>query len=496
MAETEGFEHSDRVLNKRSLYIALAIFLVCTQAMIFVVGQLAWFDVSFSLETVQKLRVDGLSSIDFSQYDAHPPTYYYALYVWSYLNPGLTEYHWAQELSVLFGLIFFTFVWLALTELFGHNGSLATMLLSACSSFIHYGVEARSYMLLLMLSAIILYCIVMRLRGTFMWVAAICAFLLPMTHYLASMAVIFFTAMVVLVSKSRNSWSLDRVGIMVFMIAGMAGMALSAFMYALPQHARVEGTWFLPSSITSWPSSLMFTMFFTENLSIHVATFVLIMSIILYLFWKLFRLVKPYMNWVDLVWVLMIATALAPLSYLAIANLLRSMNFSNLYHHRFFLVITWMFAAAAFVALAKWLDSLANRKLAVSFLLCVFAGLIAGSVVASQNVPRELQILIEQTPCEAITIVHESPFSAIPYQYYAREKNCAWDNIILTNLTQRMLNGGGGDIVSDKLFYNLTLPANVTNYYYVNGSGLVSINGSVTVIVQEDGVNLLRVRSS
>lgn len=79
--------------SRTLLVVSLLVFLVLSQCLIFVVDREPWIDVSFSLQTVDNLRVGGLGSVDFKQYDVHPPTHYYLLYGWSYLNPGFSEYH-------------------------------------------------------------------------------------------------------------------------------------------------------------------------------------------------------------------------------------------------------------------------------------------------------------------------------------------------------------------------------------------------------------------
>lgn len=190
--------------NKWLLVIALVVFLILTQYVIFGISRLAWFDVSFSLETVQHMRENGFRSVDWSQYDVHAEGYYDVLYFWSYLNPGMSVYHWAQELSVVAGLVFFVFAFSSLGRVFGSDGELAAMSLAFFTTYVHYGTEARAYMIVMMLSAIIFWGVVNEFRGWSFVVSLVAVVLLPFMNYLAAMAIPFFTVMYIVISRKRN----------------------------------------------------------------------------------------------------------------------------------------------------------------------------------------------------------------------------------------------------------------------------------------------------
>jgi hypothetical protein len=97
-------------------------------------------------------------------------------------------------------------------------------------------------------------------------------------------------------------------------------------------------------------------------------------------------------------------------------------------------------------------------------------------VYQKEIIHTELKDLMMHTPCpqnETIYIAHESPFSALPYEVWAREHKCNWFDFVSTNMTQRALNGGGGDALrSDQIYLEKTLPPDV-NYYVVYAAGIV-----------------------
>ena len=185
-------------MDKKLLWGTLAIFLVLSQFVIFIVDREAWFDTSFSLETVNAMR-EG-KQIDFAAWDVHPPVFYFSLYYWSFLNPGMSEYHWAQELSVLFGLIFFIFAYLSFSKLFGKQGEIAIFLLMACSTYVHYGTEPRSYALILAMSAILLYCVIRNFeKGWMTATSLVIAFTFPLVHYYAAAVALSFFGIYIII---------------------------------------------------------------------------------------------------------------------------------------------------------------------------------------------------------------------------------------------------------------------------------------------------------
>jgi len=130
--------------------------------------------------------------------------------------------------------------------------------------------------------------------------------------------------------------------------------------------------------------------------------------------------------------------------------------------------------------------------------------------VSSAN--HELQYMMEATPCPykdaldvtvsdqgfwRVPIGHESAFSSVPYEVYAREYGCLWDNFISTDLEPLMANSGGFDAIRDsqKVYWNLTLPEH--SFFYVQSTAkefpLDEENRTYEIIAKDDGIWLLYV---
>jgi len=495
--------------SKVILTSVIVIFFLLSQWIIFSVDREHWFDVSFTLETVHKLRQDGIVSIDFQKWDVHPPVFYYLSYFWSFLNPGAGEYHWAQELPAVLMLGFLIFVFFALRKLFGRSGELAVIGLSMCTTYLHYGTEVRTYALLLLLSGIVFYGVVNDLKGWCGVAAMVAVFLMPLCHYFASMGVFFYAAVGMLYARKRSEFFFDaKKRYVIFIVIGLIGIAIAGFGYALSQKERVAGTWFEPPSVLEWPSSVVYA-FFVSDKFVLVGVSQMLLTL-LYLFflgllgycsWKTYSILKSGVPSIrEMMLILMGSSALVPVIGLAAIPLLGG-SFANLYHYRFFLIVTWLFAAMFFVLIAdivvQWFGQEGKGLRSVLLSVGVVLILLTMAFGYGRSVHHELGNLMKQTPCpkgneSVIQIAHESPFSALPYEVYAREYKCKWFNFVSTRLTPMMLNGGGGDAMAGRIFFNKTLPDG--DYYYVQAEKTVKVDGYQELIAVEDGVNLTFVR--
>ena len=488
------------------LVIALSLFLVLTQLNIFVVDAENWFDVSFSLQTAYLLNENGWGSIQFSQYDVHSPVYYYVLAGWQRLNPGLSEYHWARELSVLLGLLFIVFVFFGLRKLYRLSGEIATVFLAACATYVHFATEVRMYMLVLLYSAIVFWAVMHGLeRRVHRWLAYGALMLSTMTHYFAGMMVPFFLVLYFLVMKKRRLWGIETRRRLVRMaLWGFAGL-LVALCWAIPQRVRVDGAWFQAPSPLSFISAAFYAFFPMDELmlplhGVSVAIYVLFVGVVVglmvYGVWRVFRGVLLDREGVLL---LMGMTMLFPLVLLLFLSTLNG-SFSNLYHHRFFLVVTWMFAAMLFVLVAEnmvwW--SVSGKRLWWVLLLVVVGVIVVMDALYVAGSHHELERMMVATPCVRdgfVLVGHESPFSSLPYEVWGRMHGCRWHSFIWTEVTRGMANGGGFDAIysSQVVYWGGELPKD--SFYYVESTAkefpLEAQGREFVVVAEDEGIRLL-----
>jgi len=333
-------------MGNKLLFATIAIFLIFTQVNIFIIDRPVWNDTAFTLETIQRMHERGWN-FDWKHYDVHPFGYYSVLYVWEYMNPGMTEYHWAEELSVLFGLVFFTLIFLGMRKLFPRYGELAVATMAFFSTYNHYFTEARMYGLVMMLSAILFYLVVvkrLRSRSVVFW-AMFVSILFPLVHYLAAIIPPFYVLFHMVLSRVENKeWSLkrkdDRFPLIWVFVGWLVGVVCALTIF-LPQRARIDAMWLPQSNVTSWPSSVIFSMLYTEGMDMTwwgtLSYFTIIVLMVLGVVYIYFQLSKGKKD--AAVMAMMMGSALMPLIFLAADSI------THLYHHRYFLGVIWMFAA-------------------------------------------------------------------------------------------------------------------------------------------------------
>jgi hypothetical protein len=510
-------------MDKKSKWVLVGIiilFFLIQQYMIFIVGRDYWFDEAFTAQTVYKLDMNGFNSINWGSYDVHPSMAYLPFAVWMKIPHGkILEHCWLAELDCLAMMLFLLFVGIGLNRVFGFYGVLSVILFAISTTYIHYGNETRQYAFLWVYSAIIFVAVVDGFENWKWYVAALFAVaLLPWTHYLASMAVFFYTVMVLAILKIRGKISKNvLVKVVAFLSTGVIAI-LTVLPIALAQKSRVFGTWFAPAGISDWPGAVAYTFFFSEHYKspniwqfVYFALmYVLIMCAIIFFFiWAVKRIVqKGLLNDQQVIMLFMGLTVVIPLVSLILMPFMGGHGFGNLYHPRFFMVLDWMFAAMIFVAITKWCFE--KRKRIVIFGTIIVLMVIMIFIYVNYMVNHDLIGVEKQTPCSSMNdaplyIGHDGPFSSLSFIVYGREHACNWVNFVSTFWTKEVLNGGGIDAQPDgTTYYNLTIPPNLTTYDLVTATD-VDVDGNrlswvpifsrknITVIASGDGIQVWRV---
>ena len=490
--------------NKILFLTFLVSFLLLSQFIIFEVDREAWFDSSFSLETAYILNTEGFSSIDFRSFDVHPPLYYYVLASWQKINPGMSEYHWAQELSVLIASMFLVLAFIGLTKLFPQYGVYGIIPLVFGTTYLHFATEPRMYIFVFALSALLFTSIMYRLKGLWMWFATVAVLLLPNFHYLAGMILPVMLLIHLVYNKDDPN---KKLHFWLLVLAWVAGI-LVALNWAIPQRMRTAGTWFQPPTISSWMSAAFYSIFMGDVFASEITWFariyftlfqVLVWTIIFafaFYIWKRRKQVISLSKSSSTL-LIMMCTAVLPLLALAFLSIGKQLTgggaFWHLYHHRFFLGLTWMFAAGLAVMVASfagnWLKK-SGKVLLGGVVVFVFATMLLGY---ANGVHHELQQTVAQTPCEPAWIGHESPFSSIPYAVYERELGgCGWNHFVSTQMTEKMSHSAGFDAIPNQtIYWNRELP--VHGFYHVRSTGeLFNLTGrSYSQVYVGDGIALL-----
>jgi hypothetical protein len=485
----------EKKMSKKLLLI-LAVFFLLAQFQVFVVQKEIWFDTAFSLETAHKINSEG--SPKWTEFDVHYPIFYFLLAGWQKLNLGLSEFQWAQQLTILASLGFIYFSYKFLQHLFGDKIAFWSALAyaSLSTTLLHFAIEPRSYIFVLLSASIAAYSAVTFKLHRFHFVFHLS--ILPMFHYFAVVAWPFLLLINFVAMRADKTTFKDWLKSHIWTFISVV-VSLSLVLYvAYFQRIRSEGTWFQFSSLNSFPSALSYSTFLFDNLVVATSDFLRVLYY-LFLLCVVVAFVHIYKNHERIknskYLMIMLSTAILPFLVLFALSFCRTGGFCNLYHHRFFLAATWMFALAVFTIITI-LVLRSGKQIQISVLILLALIAVASQITYSESVHYELKRTIYNTPCETALIGHESPFSLLPYKVYQRELGCDWMHFVSTNISVRRSRTAGFDILSsEEVYWNLTVPEK-PYYFVLSDSSIVEhsgVLGDFTIIHQDDGIRLVYV---
>jgi MFS family permease len=356
----------------------------------------------------------------------------------------------------------------------------------------------------MMLSAGCFYAAVRRFEGRGLWIAMGAAFMFPMTHYIAVVAVVYAMMVYMVVGQK---WYDGR----LLLVGGSAtmGVVISAIVFAIPQYLRIDRLWFFTMDMSSWPSSLLFGFFYPLGSGIlPVIVYIGFLILLCILGYSAFNLVVKLIDGKaddqERILLLMGSVAIVTAVGIELSKIV------PVYHHRFFLVILWMFAAMVFVLFWRWVygwwddyDSWKTGWLlfAVPAMIVVFAVLGGMFVQYATHQQRELERIEASIPCAGDrVVVAEELWSGLPLRVYARENGCAWHVLMSTNLTKRQVNSQGYDvIIAEDIYWNRSFPNQAFWFAYgsscENDSECLGLfeNRTSTIVRKDVGISLIYV---
>ena len=146
------------VKMNKFVFVAIPVILVLLSCLlqVIIIDRTFWTDESFTQLTIEK----NLNIQQFREYDVHPPGYYKVLGLWEMFNPlNIVEHMWLRLFSTVCAALFILVVMLMLEKLFGLNWKMFVVgvLISLSTTIAYFGSEARSYILVMLLSALAVY---------------------------------------------------------------------------------------------------------------------------------------------------------------------------------------------------------------------------------------------------------------------------------------------------------------------------------------------------
>jgi uncharacterized membrane protein len=413
----------------------------------------------------------------FQPKDVHPPGYYIVLKIWC----GIFGWNYvsARFLSLLFGIIGLVFVYYIVSDIFDRRTAIVSVaLMSFMSSYLHYFTEIRMYSMFFMFSVMsfyflrrMLYCHGNKLPDGFLFYSAL--YFLSILPYPYIHWYMFFP---LLMQISYGFW-FYRKKFDLGLIVGASVFWIPAVLYFIKQFLRLEVMWLKPVSMRTFPSAINFFMFHSntdlagnlENLVGYAGVFMCLAVIFVYSFLVMEKEERGH-----------IAFFLFYSTVPVIIGIVLS-NFWNVYHHRYFLFMGWPFIVLVVHGIFSFYDSDFWILRPISYLVGI---LLVGSIVYHlhdyyETIPTELRemndYLVKNGYCgEGYYLLHDSPFSSVPQQYYLRVSGCDAVNILYSELTTAELNSAGGDVIDKSLVIsNLSFLDGKKVLYWNSGSNLI-----------------------
>ena len=421
------------------------------------------------------LAVLFLSAAGIHPADVHPPVYYLVLKGWIFLA-GESEIA-LRSLSLIFGLLAMWQIWEYVNKRYGEKvAGVAVLLVGIGTTYIHYFTEIRMYSLVLFLSVLSFNMLRDRLEGKG-WLLGYSLVLisLPMVHYFAGLVPVIHA---LIWWREKKDWRSVRDTFGPIFV-GMVPIAVFFWV----QKARIVGMWLSRPTVMSWISSISFGLNDGAGLlaTLDVVNFWFIVFVLGLVAWFV---LKAKDKWTT--------TEFALVLFPQVIGIVIAM-FYHTYHHRFFLVTLWFLPVLLALAIVKVWE---KKRVVAVLLMIVIVGVMLFNQVQkyTANVTQEGEHTELRRGAEFLRgvnesiIVHESPFSSIPTEYYLRDTGKR--NVLYTELTPGQLTSAGGDAIvdQDKIFGNESqLPE---RFLYYEADGILSITNSSVVLFDLDGLRI------
>jgi len=250
------------------------------------------------------------------------------------------------------------------------------------------------------------------------------------THYYTAF-VLVAQAIYVLLQKEKGVK-----GIFLRNAAVVAAASFPLLQYFLHTLPKMHSMWFYDVDLWSFVSGLSYQF----NLSDTITPLILVLSF----FVALLTITSLFLIWRQVRFELL-------LFFVPFLTLLLFSAFVYpVYHHRFMLFFA--FGLYIIVGLTGEALSKVNLKLCIAFVIVVTGALLLSLWQFDEVMPQELhdsQKLIKRLYPQEMTIIHTSPFSKTPYEYYFRHRPDV-NNLLATGLDKRERFTAGGAVIEDE----------------------------------------------
>jgi uncharacterized membrane protein len=481
-------DKDQKIILWSMLFVAIiGAFYVFSQARSFI-----WFDEAYSV-----LYSSNSLSYILQPHDVHPPLYYVLLHIWT---SGQIQQSWVyRAMSMLFGIWCVPFLYMLVKRWYNGKYKLPVWCLVLFMMFglitvpMYYFSEIRMYGMMLFFSIASFYFLDTMIRTEFKKGKigyTIFTILLMWSHYFSfyflPMHIIY---LLMYLDKKKIKEYLKVSYVMILSLIISLGLEVA---YFLVQRARIMGTWYRDTTPWAIASTIFYNFghhfggWISDIRNIYDIFFLLLVGIIIFLGIKYTQDKEQE----KLKLFLAITIFIPPL-----LGMLVNLFVVKSYHHRFFLQGFWcmyVLLALCFITIYE------RRKILAIILLSIFVIWVAiftmqfwqGVGTAYVELEGAVDKVTKDYCNYDINILHEGLISGAPQMYYSIINKCKSKTVVLTDLTDIMMNSAGYDMIPNRenmLVYNTSA---LDKYVYFRAKFKFDENDSCITDYTSDGLYL------
>ena len=415
------------------------------------------------------LATTSLAIAGLNPKDAHAPVYFTLLHYWTLIF-GTTTIA-MRSLSSIFIIAALIAFWRYCERYHGEQVALiATSFFAISSNYLYYGTETRMYAILIFISILatteLKRIIDNEVKPGFY---ALLIIIMANLHYFTAIF-LFFQMGILLWHRKKQEFK------QVLMLITFSLIPLVT--YFLMQKARIVQMYLKQPTLLSWISSINSSLNKIDSLQpLITSPWTLIFTILIFALITLNLFKKD--KWTDSEYIL----ATTPQIIGIILSILMSV-----WNVRYFLITLWLIP----VLLAQTIVTIYEKRrfLAVFIFILTFTFILY--CTAMQTPDTELQTcgqaLIKDAGNNNITILHETPFSALPERFTTRNYPNMRHITLFKGYTNLMKNSMNGDTTerADTFYFAQALPH--IDYYFEH-DGYISTQ-NMTLIMDCSGLRL------
>jgi uncharacterized membrane protein len=453
-------------MRSKTIFLCLLVGLVILCSVHLFLNADVWFDEAYSILYARQPVKEILGV-----HDVHPYGFYLVLHFWMKIFGDSSVS--ARIPALLFGIGAFCMLYLIAKKLFGNDKNFNAFififgfLFAISPTTIYYFTEARMYSMGLFFCLVSFYFLLKTSEDGINIPFILSTAILPYIHYFTCFFILGEVAYCFVFRRGKRTMIIEW--LMAFVLA------VPIFDYFAMQADRIGTLGFQKVSFGSVLSTYYYMWFHSNQGFVSLLNTIFGLIFLICAVYLILRYVgKNNDVFQKKLGLFMLLWIIVPTVLLMVVNTF----IMNLYHHRFFYFVGWIFIFAT----ARAIQFLWERK--GGFAICLSIFMIFFSVwncvfffsTVNKDINGVADFFSNKNCSETSIIVHETQFSNLPHIYYNEIHDCYKDYIV-TDLSEKEMNAIGGNVIPEgRIFRNISELDQFRSFYYILSAGKIYSN--------------------